>query len=124
MVSSASGMRSMRGAVSWYFGGSRSAHTCGGSMTWSSTLTIFGKSDTVSDPRGQILGCGVAQAMSDAEWKAFVMSGTRTGKLATTRADGRAHVAPIWFVLDGDMFVFTTGRDSLKGRTLRRTGWA
>jgi hypothetical protein len=41
-----------------------------------------------------------------------------TGKLATVRADGRPHVAPIWFVLDpssadegsplGDI-VFNTG---------------
>ncbi len=52
-----------------------------------------------------------------------------TGKLATVRADGRPHVAPIWFVLDpstadedsplGDI-VFNTGRDSLKGKSLLR----
>ena len=38
--------------------------------------------------------------MDEAEWRAFVSHGTRTGKLATTRADGRPHVVPIWFVLD------------------------
>ncbi len=52
-----------------------------------------------------------------------------TGKLATVRADGRAHVAPIWFVLDsstadadspiGDI-LFNTGTDTLKGKALRR----
>ena len=62
--------------------------------------------------------------MSDSEWRAFLSSGTRTGKLATTRRDGRPHVAPIWFVLDGDDLVFNTGADTVKGRNLRRTGWA
>ena len=36
--------RTMRGATSWYFFGSRSSQTFGGSMTWSSTLMIFGSS--------------------------------------------------------------------------------
>ena len=59
--------------------------------------------------------------MTEAEWKAFVSEGTRTGKLATVRADGRPHVTPIWFVLDDDgTFVFTTAAGSLKGKSLRR----
>jgi PPOX class probable F420-dependent enzyme len=62
--------------------------------------------------------------MTEAEWKAFLCEGTRTGKLATTRRDGRPHVVPIWFVLDGDDLVFNTGADSVKGRSLARTGWA
>lgn len=62
------------------------------------------------------------QRMTDAEWRSYVMTGTRTAKLATTRRDGRPHVAPIWFVLDGDDLVFTTGSDSVKGRTLRDGG--
>jgi PPOX class probable F420-dependent enzyme len=62
--------------------------------------------------------------MSDSEWRAFVSAGTRTGKLATTRSDGRPHVVPIWFVLDGDDIVFNTGAETVKGRNLRRTGWA
>jgi hypothetical protein len=33
------------------------------------------------------------------EWRAFVLEGTRTGKLAVTRTDGRPHVTPIWFTL-------------------------
>ena len=44
-----------------------------------------------------------------------------TGKLATVRKDGRPHVAPIWFDLDDDgSIVFTTGAESLKGRSIRR----
>jgi PPOX class probable F420-dependent enzyme len=62
--------------------------------------------------------------MDDAEWRAFVSAGTRTGKLATTRRDGRPHVVPIWFLLDGDDIVFTTGEHSVKGRALQRDGLA
>ena len=53
---------------------------------------------------------------------AFLSHGTRTGKLATVREDGRPHVQPIWFVLDEDdgSLVFTTGRATVKGRNLRR----
>lgn len=59
--------------------------------------------------------------MSEAEWRAFLSEGTRTGKLATTRKDGRPHVAPVWFVLDGDgKIVLTTWATTVKGRNLRR----
>jgi PPOX class probable F420-dependent enzyme len=58
--------------------------------------------------------------MSDEERRAFLMHGTRTGKLATVRADGRPHVTPIWFVLDGDDLILTTGAGTVKGRNLRR----
>ena len=62
----------------------------------------------------------MATAMSDAQWRAFLERGTRTGKLATTRADGSPHVVPIWFVLDGDDLVFNTGAATVKGRNLAR----
>lgn len=58
--------------------------------------------------------------MTDTEWRAFVSYGTRTGKLSTVRADGSPHVTPIWFLLDGDEVVFTTGKHSVKGRNLAR----
>ncbi|PSM41065.1 PPOX class F420-dependent enzyme [Streptomyces dioscori] len=64
----------------------------------------------------------MAHKMTDEEWRAFVSHGTRTGKLSTVRADGRPHVAPIWFVLDGDDLVFNTGKDTVKGRNLTRDG--
>jgi hypothetical protein len=45
----------------------------------------------------------------------------RTAKLATVRADGRPHVAPVWYVLDDDgSLVFNTGEATVKGRNLRR----
>ncbi|MFF3500452.1 PPOX class F420-dependent oxidoreductase [Streptomyces sp. NPDC003247] len=64
----------------------------------------------------------MAQKMTDEEWRAFVSHGTRTGKLSTVRADGRPHVTPVWFLLDGDEVVFTTGANTVKGRNLARDG--
>ena len=58
--------------------------------------------------------------MSGDELDRFLSTGTRTGKLATVRADGSPHVAPIWFILDGEDLVFMTGADTAKGRAMRR----
>jgi PPOX class probable F420-dependent enzyme len=54
------------------------------------------------------------------ELNRFLTAGTRTGKLATVRADGGPHVAPIWFILDGDDLVFMTGANTVKGRSMLR----
>ncbi|MEV7196514.1 PPOX class F420-dependent oxidoreductase [Streptomyces sp. NPDC093510] len=64
----------------------------------------------------------MAQKMTDDQWRAFVSHGTRTGKLSTVRADGSPHIAPIWFLLDGDDLVFNTGKETVKGRNLARDG--
>lgn len=56
------------------------------------------------------------------EQRAFLLQGTRTGKLATVRRDGRAHVVPIWFTLDGDIIVFTTGEHTVKMDNMRSSG--
>lgn len=66
----------------------------------------------------------MAQKMTDEQWRAFVSHGTRTGKLSTVRADGSPHVAPIWFLLDGDDVVFNTAKETVKGRNLARDGRA
>jgi PPOX class probable F420-dependent enzyme len=60
------------------------------------------------------------RTMSDEEYRAFMTHGTRTAKAATTRPDGRPHITPVWFVLDGDDLIFTTHETSLKARDLRR----
>ena len=39
--------------------------------------------------------------MSEEEYLGFLTSGTKTGKLATVRADGRPHVVPVWFAARG-----------------------
>jgi PPOX class probable F420-dependent enzyme len=62
----------------------------------------------------------MAQGMTPEEMRAFLLHGTRTAKVATVSKNGRPHVVPVWFVLDGDELVFTTGRDSLKARHLAR----
>jgi PPOX class probable F420-dependent enzyme len=60
------------------------------------------------------------RSMTPEEIRTFLSAGTRTGKVAWVGKDGRPHVAPIWFLLDGDDVVFNTGADSAKGRALRR----
>ncbi|MER7152047.1 PPOX class F420-dependent oxidoreductase [Streptomyces lydicus] len=64
----------------------------------------------------------MAHKMTKDEWQRFLSEGTRTGKLATVRADGGPHVAPVWFLLDGDQLVFNTGTETVKGRNLARDG--
>ena len=61
--------------------------------------------------------------MDEAEVRAYLTAGTRTGKLAVTRLDGSPLVVPIWFVVDDDdSLLFTTWGDSIKGKSLRRDG--
>lgn len=62
--------------------------------------------------------------MSDDEVVAFMREGSRTGKVAVTRADGRPHVSPVWFDVDdatGEV-VFLTQITSVKGKCLLRDG--
>ena len=73
-------------------------------------------------------------AMTRKEIKKFLMQGTFTGKLATTKKDGSSHIVPIWFVLDGnnnnrrvdekekdvpDDIIFTTNSGSVKARNIQ-----
>ena len=60
--------------------------------------------------------------MSDAEVRTFLAGHPpHTAKLATIRADGRPHVAPVWYVVDDDgSIVFNTGEFTVKGRNLLR----
>src|SRR6478735_6029481 len=66
----------------------------------------------------------MAFTMSDEQRREFLSHGTRTGVVSTVRADGSPHAAPVWFVLDGDDVIFNTGKATVKGRTLLRTGQA
>jgi PPOX class probable F420-dependent enzyme len=60
--------------------------------------------------------------MSETEIRNFLMSvPPHTGKLATVRADGRPHLAPVWYSLDADgSILFNTGEATVKGRNLAR----
>jgi PPOX class probable F420-dependent enzyme len=83
----------------------------------------------------------MAHEMTPDERREFLLEGTRTAKVATTRADGRPHVTPVWFTLDvptvavassgfaatvgkaaiaADEIVFTTHETSLKAKAIRR----
>ncbi len=62
----------------------------------------------------------MGRTMTREEWRAFLQHGTRTAKLATVRRDGRPHVVPVWFVLNGDDVIFTTGAGSVKAQAMRR----
>ena len=62
--------------------------------------------------------------MTPDEIRDFLLAGTRTAALGTVRADGRPHVAPVWFTLDGDDLLFNTGENTIKGANLQRDGRA
>lgn len=62
----------------------------------------------------------MARKMTDEEYRDFLLGSVRTATLATVRADGRPHAAPIWYHLDGETFVFTTGEDTVKAKNMRR----
>jgi PPOX class probable F420-dependent enzyme len=68
----------------------------------------------------------MSQPMTRAQMFAFIQEAPRTGHLATVRANGRPHVAPIWIAVDPDReeIVFTTGSDTVKGRSLIQRQWA
>jgi PPOX class probable F420-dependent enzyme len=58
--------------------------------------------------------------MTADEWRSFVTAGTRLAHIALTRADGRPHVTPVCFILDGDELAFALSPGSVKGNSLAR----
>ncbi len=50
----------------------------------------------------------------------FLSAGTRTGMLGYVAPDGRPLVAPVWFIVDNGELVFNTGRETAKGRALKK----
>jgi PPOX class probable F420-dependent enzyme len=58
------------------------------------------------------------QSMNRQQALAFLAEGARTGKLATASPGGDPHVAPVWFVVDGDSVMFTTYHTTVKARHL------
>jgi PPOX class probable F420-dependent enzyme len=61
--------------------------------------------------------------MTAAEYRSFLVDRARTANLATVRPDRRPHVAPVWFDLDGETFVFTTGETTVKARNMQCDRW-
>ena len=62
----------------------------------------------------------MAEILAGNELSEFLMSGTRTAKIASVKKDGSAVVSPVWFTVDGDDMVFTTMNTTLKYKTLQR----
>jgi PPOX class probable F420-dependent enzyme len=66
----------------------------------------------------------MSREMTPEQVRDFLSTGTRTGKLAWVGRDGRPHVTPIWFVVDGAgdelELLFNTGATTAKGRALAR----
>ena len=62
------------------------------------------------------------EKMSKAEYLAFLSTPARCAKLGTVRADGRPHVVPVWFALDGEHVIFTAGHTSVKVKNILRDG--
>jgi PPOX class probable F420-dependent enzyme len=58
--------------------------------------------------------------MTDNEWRSFVTAGPRLAHIGLTRADGRPHVTPVCFILDGDDLAFVLSPGSVKGKCLAR----
>jgi PPOX class probable F420-dependent enzyme len=71
----------------------------------------------------------MGREMTVEEARDFLLTGTRTAKLAFVARDGAPRVTPVWFVLDDAAptgpagfpdVLFNTGADTAKGRALRR----
>jgi PPOX class probable F420-dependent enzyme len=63
--------------------------------------------------------------MEEMDWeetRSFLLDTPRTAKIATVRPDGRPHITPIWFDLDGETLIFTTWHESVKAENLHRDG--
>jgi len=58
------------------------------------------------------------RSMDWAEASRFLQAGARTAKVATVTAQGRPHVAPVWFTVDGRELVSSTSSRSVKARNL------
>ena len=62
----------------------------------------------------------MGREMTEQEVREFLLARpARTGKLATVREDGRPHVVPIWYDLDGEALVFSTWHESVKAMNLQ-----
>ena len=60
----------------------------------------------------------LARKMTEEEMLKFLAEGTKTGKLATVRKNGKPHTVPIWFVINHKNLVFTTMNTSIKARNI------
>lgn len=64
----------------------------------------------------------MARKLNGDEIRSFMREGSRTGMLATVRANGAPHVVPIWFDFDDETgeALFVAGASSVKVRNIVR----
>lgn len=60
------------------------------------------------------------QHMTPDEYRHFMLATARTGKIASVREDGRPHLAPIWFDMEGDLIYFTSWHTTVKAHNFQR----
>jgi PPOX class probable F420-dependent enzyme len=58
--------------------------------------------------------------MTPDEYRHFMLDRARTAKVATASVDGKPHIAPVWFDMDGDVLVFTTWYTTMKAKHIHR----
>lgn len=62
------------------------------------------------------------EPMSEVEMRQFLLEEpAHTAKVATVREDGRPHVAPVWFDIEGDELLFTTWHETVKASNLKHS---
>src|SRR5438132_8619276 len=86
-------LRSIRGPVSRYFCGNQVCHTCAGSTTWSSTLTIFGSSiEALPRPASAVWSLTLASGRAGAY---FWVDSLVMGRLHAPLPSGRCAVVSL-----------------------------
>jgi len=70
-----------------------------------------------------ILDENSGQGLLPWSWALERLLPSRNYWLSTTRPDGRPHCMPVWGVWLGNVFYFSTGRDSRKAKNLEVTPW-
>ncbi len=71
--------------------------------------------------RPNIPGYGISESKEGLlpwSWAVERLSSSRNYWVATTRPDGRPHVAPVWGLWLNDLFLFSTGAQTVKARNL------
>ena len=58
--------------------------------------------------------------MTENQWRSFLRTGTKLAHIALTRSDGRPHVTPVCFILDGHELAIALSPGSVKGKILAR----
>ena len=56
--------------------------------------------------------------MDEHEWHASIMAGTRSGKLARVKPYRDPDVVSIWFLMEDEEIIFTSGENMIKSKNI------